>query len=419
MKNLSSLSSALIAAWVAMAVLAVALAASLLGWSLTAAIAAKIGLIAVLVVMYFLARTRKSLRQMADVCHQVAVGNFEARILDIRDGGEMLAALLAINDMIDRCDAYVREFAAAMHAVRGNKYFRHIREEGMHGALLSSAQMINAAMDAIADRVGAFNSETGRFETLIRGIVDSVLAASDTMGSTAGSLKDGAGSTASRVNSVASATDEATAKMQAIAAACTQLTSSAKEIGQQVEHSITITRTAVTRASEAQEIIASMNAAGERIGSVAEMISGIAMQTNLLALNATIEAAHAGEAGRGFAVVASEVKSLADQTAGATAQISAQIAEVQNATRAAVEIISEIGRIITDVELDHLAGGRTRSRLRGSPPARSPPMSSTPSAAFATSPTTSMQSPIRCRRPRLLPIPPAISQAIYRFKPRA
>ena len=90
--------------------------------------------------------------------------------------------------------------------------------------------------------------------------------------------------------------------------------------------------------------------ASDRIGEVLDLINDIAAQTNLLALNATIEAARAGDAGKGFAVVASEVKSLANQTANATDEISGQITDIQFATKSAVSAIGSIQASIEKVD---------------------------------------------------------------------
>lgn len=75
----------------------------------------------------------------------------------------------------------------------------------------------------------------------------------------------------------------------------------------------------------------------QKISKVVNLIGSFADQTNLLALNASIEAAHAGEEGRGFAVVAEEVRSLARQSAEATAEIEKVVAEIQEETNDVVK----------------------------------------------------------------------------------
>jgi methyl-accepting chemotaxis protein len=78
-----------------------------------------------------------------------------------------------------------------------------------------------------------------------------------------------------------------------------------------------------------------------QIGEIITTVSDIAAQSNILALNASVEAARAGEYGKGFAVVAAEVRSLAEQSRQATAQVTAILRDIQDATNATVMATEE------------------------------------------------------------------------------
>ena len=91
-----------------------------------------------------------------------------------------------------------------------------------------------------------------------------------------------------------------------------------------------------TEIRQANDIIQDLEKDSNEIGSVLEVIRGIADQTNLLALNAAIEAARAGEQGRGFAVVADEVRTLASKTQESTKNIEVMIEKLQKASKDAV-----------------------------------------------------------------------------------
>ena len=108
--------------------------------------------------------------------------------------------------------------------------------------------------------------------------------------------------------------------------------------GGRVIHQVVSDMDGIARsAQQSAQVIRTLDKESEAIYSIIQVIKGIADQTNLLALNAAIEAARAGEMGRGFAVVAEEVRSLAQRTAGATAEIQNLIAGLQQAARQSVE----------------------------------------------------------------------------------
>jgi methyl-accepting chemotaxis protein len=202
---------------------------------------------------------------------------------------------------------------------------------------------------ATAERRGAMESIANDFERSVNGIVRSVSTAATGMQGTAQSMTSSASDASARAATVGAASDSASNNVSTVAAAAEELSSSVAEISRQVARSSEIASKAVADAESTNVTVRALSTGAEKIGEVIKLIHSIAAQTNLLALNATIEAARAGESGRGFAVVASEVKALANQTAKATEEISAQVSAMQASTSEAVTSIGGITETIAQM----------------------------------------------------------------------
>ncbi len=100
-------------------------------------------------------------------------------------------------------------------------------------------------------------------------------------------------------------------------------------------------------ASTAESIVR-LSEQSQVIGEIILTVNDLAEQSNVLAVNAAIEAAKAGEQGKGFAVVAQEIKSLAEQSKQATAQVRAILGEIQKATGAAVMATDLSGKAVEE-----------------------------------------------------------------------
>ncbi len=183
----------------------------------------------------------------------------------------------------------------------------------------------------------------------VKEIANIVSSASSEMRATAEQLSSTAEEATKQASAVTNAALVASNNVQTVSAAGEELSASISEIARQVAESTSITQQAVIETDNTKAAIQNLAEAAKKIGNVVTLINNIAGQTKLLALNATIEAARAGDAGKGFAVVASEVKSLSDQTAKATHEISSEVSAMQAATTTSVSAIQGIAETIGKV----------------------------------------------------------------------
>lgn len=186
-------------------------------------------------------------------------------------------------------------------------------------------ESINEVVKSIAP-LATVSDDLGTMTTKTSEITDEQSRATDEVTRSVDEMFSSVQNVAQNASSAADAAKEADAEAKAGRSVVTQSVESINDLAGEVER--------------AANVISKLEADTENVGTILDVIKGIAEQTNLLALNAAIEAARAGEQGRGFAVVADEVRTLASRTQDSTQEIQRVIEELQTAAQSAAEVMS-------------------------------------------------------------------------------
>lgn len=259
-------------------------------------------------------------RRITEVIERIAAGNSETEIPDMERKDEVGAIAQAVG----------------------------IMKQGLLEREQMQAQQ-QAEEKERAARSQRIEESIGRFEASVGQAMSELNDMAANLDTTAGEMTSASRETNVQSDQVASAAELASSNVNSVAAATEQLSSSIGEISKKVSDASSISSSAVSEADRTNAQMKALAESSDKIGKIITLIRDIAEQTNLLALNATIEAARAGDAGKGFAVVANEVKSLANQSAQATEEISNQIQEIQHASTAAGEAIVKVTQLIASL----------------------------------------------------------------------
>src|SRR3954470_17347787 len=285
----------------------------------------------------------RAARRLLAVARGISNGELKQEVY-VNVGGELGATAAAFGDMV----AYLREIEAAGERIAdgdltvavgpksgrdalGNAFQRMTANlRRMIGEVVAPASTVSESSEAVAPT----SDESGRAVAEVADAMGEITSGAEVQLRLVGSATESAAEMAEAVDASA----EAARQSAGAASEARELTREGVAAVLQATAAMTAVRDSSTAASEA---MTALEGKSSQIGSIVQRIPEIAEQTSLLALNAAIEAARAGEHGRGFAVVADEVRRLAENAGGAAGEIAGLIGQIQDETRAVVQIVSD------------------------------------------------------------------------------
>ncbi|MGO3846736.1 MAG: methyl-accepting chemotaxis protein [Pseudoalteromonas prydzensis] len=236
-----------------------------------------------------------------------------------------------------------------------NRIIKPLAEVNRILDIVASGDMTQRLDDSAKDEFGELSRSCNTLITSLRSLIQGIIsrstqlaAASEETSAITGESSQAIRNQQAQVEQAATATTEMSSTSQTVSNSAQQALKEIKNADKEADrvkgisnHNKATIEQLAREVESASKVINKLHQDSASIGSILDVIRGIADQTNLLALNAAIEAARAGEQGRGFAVVADEVRSLASKTQASTQEIQAMIESLQTGAEAAVTAMSK------------------------------------------------------------------------------